>query len=986
MKNYHYQCRRKTIRFLLSILAFYLLASLVEGRFFAIRHAAAATPSRTSSGRTPIITTLSTLRLSTPFVTTAFLQPSTIYRRDGISSRNSYFSTFVHNSYTNNYSSLTRHSSLTHSSTTLRVNQHHPRYDYTTKTRLSSNQNDDTFEATNNVEEVEDDECSLQKLYQQVQTEDSEWYYQTFSKLLDVVVDDPLDFALCDKSRTNNMDAKVNADDIDVKKQQSNKKNKVWEDEVDVTNNEIMSNAQDDRTTLSDGMNVDSKQVEIEVSIPSVGCEDDVVDGMNQSNIKEVEGGTVQQLREQEVENVKEEPSRDRVQDDMKDVKLPMRNIVQDGEREDEQPLSDRVQPVQRERSSFTTNRETYERGVNDDDDEAGEDMQARRMKPPVDLSVEPNADKQQTKSSGTRSQQLVRLRNTYTGEVVKLCALSTLFNIGYSKKEVLVLRPKVLELIIEDCIPRPKKGLPKRWVRLSKLEGYDGKSEEEEEDEEDIDWEVEVIAEKLPDTLTGLDAKGEKDLDGGINETAKKSPQISESKEPVIKKSVVSEVADTERSKSIPREERIVSNETKRSSDPKKIGQVSESWGPFTSSRLTDETYTDADDDLVEDEATTKAVHPELNRRARTVDEDNDEISRRNYDNDEVPPRKKRANVYRSKYAEDDDYAARRRRKDVDDRRPQQPQRRKRVDETDARSKTSSQRSSANQQRRQRQRPSEQRRELVIDRGDDDEPPPNKFWMDLPTFRDYLRTEAQLRLKILGPDWKESVLDESRWRYDLYKTWLTMLDEGVGENPLYEYGERPRRTEERRRPPPPPPRSRSEREVVRSQRQRRQQERGFDDEEDDADYDDEIRPRRRSQIPPEGQRSRSRVLRNSSDRRPPPKSMRGNTWRNFSDLEESLQSSSKERSRPVRSYPIPRSDGPSWEEEDDDEEDNGYFDNTEDIPRSRSRSSRGSTVTRARGEYTEPERDLPNENERATRRSKATRSKLESDDFDEAE
>jgi hypothetical protein len=40
----------------------------------------------------------------------------------------------------------------------------------------------------------------------------------------------------------------------------------------------------------------------------------------------------------------------------------------------------------------------------------------------------------------------------------------------------------------------------------------------------------------------------------------------------------------------------------------------------------------------------------------------------------------------------------------------------------------------------------------------------------------------------------------------------------------------------------------------------------------------------------------------------------------------------------------------------------------------------------RARREYTEPGNNLPYDNERTTGRRKAARSKLEADDFDEAE
>jgi len=58
-----------------------------------------------------------------------------------------------------------------------------------------------------------------------------------------------------------------------------------------------------------------------------------------------------------------------------------------------------------------------------------------------------------------------------------------------------------------------------------------------------------------------------------------------------------------------------------------------------------------------------------------------------------------------------------------------------------------------------------------------------NKFWMDLPTFKKYLRKEAKLRLSILGSDWKDWVQGESDWRYQLYKSWLEVLDGGIGDD-----------------------------------------------------------------------------------------------------------------------------------------------------------------------------------------------------------
>lgn len=150
--------------------------------------------------------------------------------------------------------------------------------------------------------------------------------------------------------------------------------------------------------------------------------------------------------------------------------------------------------------------------------------------------------------------------------------------------------------------------------------------------------------------------------------------------------------------------------------------------------------------------------------------------------------------------------------------------------------------------------------------------------------------------------------MDESRWRYDLYKTWLTMLDEGVGgENPLYEYGDRPRKPRQRRMGQPPPPRSgggkrdgydKSPPGPNRQQQLRRP--------ENELGEDDESYPQRRTgpdATPPRGEdserssRRRERELRSDSFARDHwssqlPRRGRGDsgsTWKNFSDLEESL-------------------------------------------------------------------------------------------------
>jgi len=45
------------------------------------------------------------------------------------------------------------------------------------------------------------------------------------------------------------------------------------------------------------------------------------------------------------------------------------------------------------------------------------------------------------------------------------------------------------------------------------------------------------------------------------------------------------------------------------------------------------------------------------------------------------------------------------------------------------------------------------------------------------------LRRESELRLDLLGPWAADVVKDEADWRLELYKGWLKLLDEGVGED-----------------------------------------------------------------------------------------------------------------------------------------------------------------------------------------------------------
>ena len=55
--------------------------------------------------------------------------------------------------------------------------------------------------------------------------------------------------------------------------------------------------------------------------------------------------------------------------------------------------------------------------------------------------------------------------------------------------------------------------------------------------------------------------------------------------------------------------------------------------------------------------------------------------------------------------------------------------------------------------------------------------------------FKKALKKESELRLDILGPWASDVVKEEASWRLDLYRGWLQMLADGVGE-PVFEEGE----------------------------------------------------------------------------------------------------------------------------------------------------------------------------------------------------
>mmetsp|Transcript_35312 Transcript_35312/g.84355 ORF Transcript_35312/g.84355 Transcript_35312/m.84355 type:complete len:639 (-) Transcript_35312:175-2091(-) len=425
------------------------------------------------------------------------------------------------------------------------------------------------------ADEANEEECSLQNLFKEVQQNDSQWYDQVFASLVD---EDEADAALR---------AACSTDDGFLVEGQSDSS------QIDTTNGQFRKREEKVEEQSHMTAQVDDEESDEKPGTP-LRSDTQVEDLTNSFQIEEVlnidddqPGG---------------EGESDRGIDALNDERIGVTS----------EPTSLNTQPTDRVETRKLPKQET---------------------------------DKQQPSQQSIRT---LVLRNKFTNDVETLAPVSTVEDLGYTEKEINVLKPQVLELIIEDEIKRPSKGLPKRWVRLGKLEGFRG-SKEDEKDDFDYGWEVEI--------------------NQGCSPINGKAPE----EEP-------------------PR---------------------AESWSSVRSQKI-------------------------LSAKER-------------------PNGAQEYNFY---YDEDQKLARNRRRR-----------RRNTVGPIS-----------------DRQRPRRQR-DLRIDRNiydDDDEIPPNRFWMDLPTFRDFLRKEAQMRIKILGPDWKETVLDESRWRYDLYKTWLVMLDEGVGENPLY--------------------------------------------------------------------------------------------------------------------------------------------------------------------------------------------------------
>lgn len=615
----------------------------------------------------------------------------------------------------------------------------------------------------------DDDDDSICNVYKQVQEEDSEWYAK-ISQMLGTDEMEQLDTTFtCGDDEDADMNSKPR-----VEVRQANGK---------VTNDQVVG---DDQSSKEDAELTLSKQAETsnESQLPAVISQPPI----NSSNV----------FDEDMVESRVTAPHSEG-------------HYTQFLDEEQDEDLADLEEKISINERSQTK--------VDSSEVQKNDSMQAQR-----------NDDKE-VESSVKQQSRIVRIYNKFTKEHENIAPLAALEKLGYKEKELQLLRPQVLELIVDDRIPRPRRGIPKRWVKSVNDDQYD------EEEDDDFGWQVQVVSRTKP--------------------TKKETPKsqitgqrIDPPKDPAD--DVEYDRIDNEK----------VIKRSKVSGDEEPPSRVNE-----------DSTQThDVDEDVGSNKRQqSRQRQPQSEQRQQSHFSGDEQDFRRpqRYGTDRQSRRRTRS-------ARDDSY---------DDRRNfNQPRR---------------ERGSGRRQRTPR------RQELLIDRNPyDDDPSGNKFWMDLPMFKDFLRKEAQFRLKILGPDWKESVLDESRWRYDLYKTWLQMIDEGVGENPLYTYidSSRPRRRRSRAQGTAnydsdfntrAAPRKRS---GERSQEKATQRRYTTDDYNMEEDGDNVQRRRSRR---PQQRKSEQRSEWQSRPSQPP----RREQWSNFSDLEESLMSSKREREDSRQDY-----------------------------------------------------------------------------------
>ena len=775
------------------------------------------------------------------------------------------------------------------------------------------------FATASNDEHEDEEECSIKKIYEQVQMDDTEWYEQTFSKLL----------SLDDGEQNNDITALIDAScaSSSVGDVYGNKENELMQNIV--IDNDVEEDQVDGNTKLKEDKRVDDSFVVVEAG------------NLNEEDVatikpREIQSDIISERRNQtQPDESQQLPQQQIVNEDVEDDVdgRSKSKSINEGVENKPQMRQDRVGDYEEEYNHEEL--DDYDEGQDyevEEDEEVDYETQESQInqgqeKKKTKPRIPQESDKQPITSSTTNNNNnlqqpssinIVRLRNTFTNEIENLSPLSSLLNLGYTENELVVLKPMVLELIVEDNMKRPDKGLPKRWVRLNKLRGYEDEVDDYEEDV-DYGWEVEIVSSSRKSLATK-----KKELSSNKVDTEQQLAETTMEPEQLSKASEVEDV-DGRAVKSVPK---ALQQSTKSASRPK--NKVS------TAQERSESATIERDDGAKQSKAPTRVdsrreQSQQRKRKSKPDAEEDVPYSRRGYQDDDDDE------------SSEDEYSRQQQR-----RRPKQQRRQREYDDdTSYNARTPPPGSRQQRQRRKRNRPQRQQRDLYIDRGnyDDDEPPPNKFWMDLPTFRDFLRKEAQLRLNILGPDWKESVLDESRWRYDLYKTWLTMLDEGVGEDLLDGYVDRQpgRERRRRRRPPPPPPpstKAQSPQSIEREgydrrppRPQRRQSTSDLNDNYDDEEnYDMPLRPKARTESQREGDRQRSR-------RRPPPppkKKSRNTSWRNFNDLEQILVESSQDRSMPERrDYPshssrrndVPIIDDEEYDDDDEeDEEDDDYY------------------------------------------------------------
>ena len=721
-----------------------------------------------------------------------------------------------------------------------------------------------------NNNQMNDEECDLQKLYQQVQEDDSEWYYQTFSKLLGEE-EDPIELLDCGKDDGASSD--VVAD--------SNNNGKLEDGPDNGKGSETESGSSNDTVSKTGGGKGESEYVgaspmmDIEVVVAEVDTTnvggDKVTDNTNEKEETAPERRVAALQNEIKVSSISDDrqPSSQQVEEvegvlDKIQQTIPVSKSNGNGDvREQDSPeiksRNDDDIDVEFDGENYGN---YYDESSTEDTNDRDNDV-STNQKQPQPANQEQSSDSPPPPPPVSPPPPMVRIRNRFTNQYENITPLPTLLTMGYSIEDISVLRPQVLELIVEDSIPRPRRGIPERWMsgNSKRYDGYD--DEEEDEDDEDYGWEVLVVYPKISKERLSQKEEMERDDDDSSTASAYDKNDDNEIELPSSRKNQEMELEPSSSKKeelggvgsnsekvypggspnAVPKAKQPSSlSDNKNPNIEVGPGQVSESWGPFSSSRITNEQGgekgSSSDNDEVRQFDADRNIEAgqrieEEQRPNRMADEFDAAETKRDYESKETM----------ANYS-DSSESSRRRQPIADgynDARPwqdRQPtsssQRRPITDAYDKKSRRSYSEPprprSSSRQRRPPPPPSDRRRELSIDRGDDNydyDPPPNKFWMDLPTFQNFLRTEAKLRLKILGPDWKESVLDESRWRFDLYKRWLYLLDDGVGENPLYEYGDRPRSSKERRTP-------RNEREfdlpTSRQQRSQRPRARGGDE------------------------------------------------------------------------------------------------------------------------------------------------------------